>query len=262
MDISIEDNDTLARICRDVNLTPKKLFEDYLASLTHLYYTYEQLRNEGTERRTFGEILCKLHRQMLECTPSNLDITPSLIEQTNKLVRIDQSIGASVHDLLIDYDNHIVFYEVFYTLCTDAAEVFAYNNLALGIRITPKYVQVSHLDYIPLLDDFKIYNANLEILNDFVNEKVLRKYNNTGKGAETIESSPTALFVQVSCTLSLVGSNPYKVWDKTKSQSHEFFLIKIDVKADRVTQLLSIEEMASINRDIRGLANSEFGLGI
>ena len=61
MDITIEDSDTLARICRDVNLTPKKLFEDYLASLTHLYYTYEQLRNEGTERRTFGEILSKLH---------------------------------------------------------------------------------------------------------------------------------------------------------------------------------------------------------
>ena len=199
---------------------------------------------------------------MLESTPSNLDIAPSLIEQTNKLVRIDQSIGASIHDLLIDYDNHIVSYYVFYKFCTDVAEVFAYNNLVLGIRITPKYVQVSHLDYIPLLDDFKIYNANLEILNDFVNEKVLRKYNNTGKEAETIESSLTAPFVQVSCTLSLVGSNPYKVWDKTKSQSHEFFLIKIDVKADRVTQLLSIEEMASINRDIRGLANSEFGLGI
>jgi hypothetical protein len=61
--------------------------------------------------------------------------------------------------------------------------------------------------------------------------------------------------------LGVIGSYPYKVWDKTKSQSHEFFLIKIDVKSDRVTQLLSIEEMASINRDIRGLVTSEFGLG-
>ena len=143
------------------------MFEDYIASLTLLYYTYEQLRNEGIERRTFDEILSKLHQQMLECTPSNLDIAPSLIEQTNKLVRIDQSIGASIHDLLIDYGNHIVSYCVFYKFCTDAAEVFAYNNLVLGIRITPKYVQISHLDYIPLLDDFKIYNTNLEILNDF-----------------------------------------------------------------------------------------------
>ena len=66
MDITIEDSDILARICGDVNLTPKKLFEDYIASLTHLYYTYEQFRNEGTERRTFGEILSKLHQQMLE----------------------------------------------------------------------------------------------------------------------------------------------------------------------------------------------------
>ena len=63
-------------------------------------------------------------------------------------------------------------------------------------------MQVSHLDYIPLLDDFKIYDANLEILNDFVNEKVLRKYNNTDKEAETTESGPTAPFIQVSCTLS------------------------------------------------------------
>ena len=110
MDITIEDSDTLARICRDVNLTPKKLFEDYIASLTHLHYTYEQLRNEGTERRSFGEILSKLYQQIQKCTPSNLDIAPSLIEQTNKLVGINESIGASIHDLLIDYDNHIVSY--------------------------------------------------------------------------------------------------------------------------------------------------------
>ena len=262
MDITIEDSVALARICRDVNLTPKKLFEDYIASLTLLHYTYEQMKNEGTERRSFGEILSKLYQQILKCTPNNLDIAPSLIEQTNKLVGINESIGASIHDLLIDYDNHIVSYYAFYKFCTDAAEVFAYNNLALGIRITPKYVQVSHLDYIPLLDDFKIYKANLEILNDFVNEKVLRKYNNKGKEAETTESSPTAPFVQISCTLSLVGSDPYQVWEKTRSQSHEFFLIKIDVKADKATQLLPIEEMASINRDIRGLAISEFGLNI
>jgi hypothetical protein len=110
MDITIEDSDILARICKDVNLTPKKLFEDYIASLTHLYYTYEQFRNEGNERRTFSEILSKLHQQMLESIPSNLDLVPSLIEQTNKLVRIDQSNGASVSDLLIDYDDRIVSY--------------------------------------------------------------------------------------------------------------------------------------------------------
>ncbi len=261
MDITIEDSDTLARICRDGNLTPRKLFEDYIASLTYLYYTYEQLRNEGNERRTFGEILSKLHQQVLESTPSNLDIAPSLIEQTNKLVRIERSIGASIHNLLIDYDNRIVSYYLHYKFCTDAAEVFAYNNLILGVRITPKYLQVSHLDYIPLLDDYKIYNANLEILNDFVNEKVLSKYNDKGKEAESTESGLTATFIQVSCTLSLIGSNPYQVWDKTRSQSHEFFMIKIDVKADEVAHLLPIEEMASINRDIRGLVTSEFGLG-
>jgi hypothetical protein len=38
-------------------------------------------------------------------------------------------------------------------------------------------------------------------------------------------------------------------------------MIKIDVKADEVAQLLPIEEMASINRGIRGLVASEFGLG-
>jgi hypothetical protein len=260
LDITIEDSDTLTKICRDADLTPKKLFEEYIASLKLLHYTYEQMRNEGSERRSFGEILSKLHQQMLESTPSNLDIVPLLIEETNKLVRIHQSIGASIHDLLIDYDDHIVSYYVFYKFCTDVAEVFAYNNLVLGIRITPKYMQVSHIDYIPLVDDFKIYNANLEILNDFVNEKVLRKYNDKGKEAESTESGPTAPFIQVSCTLSLIGSNPYKVWDKTRSQSHEFFMIKIDAKADRVTQLLSIEEIASINRDIRGLVTSEFGL--
>jgi hypothetical protein len=114
---------------------------------------------------------------------------------------------------------------------------------------------------VPLLDDFKTYSANLEILNDFVNEKVLRKYNNINKEAEATESDPSAPFIQVSCTLSLVGSNPYQAWDKTRSpQSREFFLIKIDVKADKGTQLLPIEEMASINRDVRGLASSEFGL--
>lgn len=123
-------------------------------------------------------------------------------------------------------------------------------------------MQVSHLDYIPLLDDFKLYNANLEILNDFVNEKVLRRYNNNGKDAESTESSPTVPFMQVSCTLRLIGSNPYQVWDKTRSQSHEFFLIKIDVKADKVAHLFPIQEMASINRGIRGLATSEFGLEI
>ena len=189
-----------------------------------------------------------------------MDIIPSLIEQTNKLVRIDQSIGVSINDLLIDYDDRIVSYYVYYKFCTDVAEVFAYNNLILGVRITPKYVQVSHLDYIPLVDDFKINNANLEILNDFVNEKILRKYNDKGKEDESTESGLTAPFIQVSCTLSLIGSNPYAVWGKTKSQSHEFFMIKIDAKADRVTQLISIEEMASINRDIRGLVTSELGL--
>jgi hypothetical protein len=120
-------------------------------------------------------------------------------------------------------------------------------------------VQVSHLDYIPLVDDFKIYNINLEILNDFVNEKVLRKYNEKGNETELSGSDSTTPFIQVSCTLNLIRSNPYAVWDKTKSQSHEFFMIKIDVKSDRVTQLLSIVEMASINRDTRGLVTSEFG---
>ena len=230
--------------------------------MTRLYYTYEQFRNEGTERRTFAEILSKLHQQMVESIPSNLDIVPSLIEQTNKLVRIDQSIGASINDLLIDYDDRIISYYIYYKFCTDVAEVFAYNNLILGVRIIPNYVQVSHLDYIPLADDFKINNANLEILNDFINEKLLRKYNDKGEEAELTESGPTAPFIQVSCTLRLIGSNPYKVWDETKSQSHEFFMIKIDAKADRVTQLLSIEEMASINKDIRGLVTSELGLGI
>jgi hypothetical protein len=46
MDITIEDSDTLVRICRDVNLTPKKVFEDYIASLPLLHYTYEQMRND------------------------------------------------------------------------------------------------------------------------------------------------------------------------------------------------------------------------
>lgn len=68
---------------------------------------------------------------MLESIPSNLDIVPSLIEQTNKLVRIDQSIGASINDHLIDYDDRIVSYYVYYKFCTDVAEVFAYKSLAL-----------------------------------------------------------------------------------------------------------------------------------
>jgi len=113
-----------------------------------------------------------------------------------------------------------------------------------------------------LLNDIKIYNADLEILNDFVNQKLLRKYYKSGKEDNTIESDPSETFIQISCTLSMVGSNPYQVWDKTRSQSHEFFQIKIDVKADKVIQLLPIEKMASINRDIRGLAVSEFGLKI
>jgi len=154
MDITIEDSDTLARICRDANLTPKELIEGYIASLTLLHSTYERTKNEGTERRSFGEILTKLHQQILECTPSNLDVAPSLIEQTNKLVRINRSISASINDLLIDYDNRTVSYDIHYTLCSDAAQ--AYINLALNIRITPKFVQISHLDYIPLLDDIKI----------------------------------------------------------------------------------------------------------
>ena len=262
MDITIEDSKTLTRICRDVELTPKKLIEDYIASLTLLHSTYEQTRNEGIERRSFGEILSNLHQQILGCTPSNLDIAPSLIEQTNKLVRLDRSVGASIADLLIDYDKRTVSYYVHYALCFDSARVFAYHNLLLVIRTTPKYVQISHIDYIPLLDDTKIYSVDLEILNDFVNQKMLRKYNDAGKEDKTIESDGAEPFIQVSCTLNLVGSNPYQVWDKTRSQSHEFFLIKIDVKADRTINLLPIEEIASINKDIRGLAISEFGLNI
>ncbi|MPZ06038.1 MAG: hypothetical protein GEU26_06405 [Nitrososphaeraceae archaeon] len=262
MDITIEVSDTLARICRDANLTPKELIEGYIASLTLLHSTYERIKNEGTERRSFSEILSKLYQQILGCTPSNLDVAPSLIEQTNKLVGINQSIGASIINLLIDYDNRTVSYNLHYTLCSDAAQLFAYRNLALGIRITPKYVQVSHLDYIPLLDDINIYNADLEILNDFVNQRLLRGYNDTGKEDTKIVSDPNEPFIQVTCTLSLVGSNPYQAWNKTRSQSHEFFLIKIDVRADKVTQLLPIVELASINRDIRGLAVSEFGMNI
>lgn len=218
MDITIEDSDTLSKICRDVDLTPKKLVEAYIDSLTFLHSTYEVAKNAGIERRSFGEILTKLHQQILECIPSNLDVAPSLIEQTNRLVGINRSIGASIANPLIDYDNRTVSYYIHYTLCS--AEVFAYSNVALGIRITPKYVQISHLDYIPLLDD--IYNANLEILNDFVNQKLLRKYYNIGKEDKLIESDSAEPFVQISCTLSLEGSNPYQAWDKTRSQSHEF----------------------------------------
>ena len=48
MDITIEDSETLTRICKDVNLTPKELIEGYLASLTLLHSTYERTKNEGT----------------------------------------------------------------------------------------------------------------------------------------------------------------------------------------------------------------------
>jgi hypothetical protein len=260
MDITIEDSDILSKVCRDVDLTPQKLVEAYIASLTILHVTYEVAKNAGIEKRSFGEILTKLHQQILECTPSNLDVTSSLIEQTNRLVGINRSIGASIADLSIGYDNRTVSYYIHYTLCS--AEKFTYSNIVLRIRITPKYVQISHLDYIPLLADIKIYNADLEILNDFVNERMLRKYNDTGNVAKSIEPDSTDPFAQVTCTLSLVGSNPYQAWDRTKSQSHEFFLIKIDVKADKVTQLLPIQKLVSINRDIRGLAISEFGLNI
>jgi len=98
---------------------------------------------------------------------------------------------------LIDYDKRTVSYNLNYTLCSDATEVFAYHNLALGIHITPKYVQISHLDYIPLLDDIKIYQADLEILNDFINRKLLRRYNDTGKDDKKIESNSTEPFIQV-----------------------------------------------------------------
>ena len=50
----------------------------------------------------------------------------------------------------------------------------------------------------------------------------------------TIESDATEPFVQVSCTLSPVGSNPYQSWDKTRLSSHELFLIKIDVDEKRI----------------------------
>ncbi|MGC1132654.1 MAG: hypothetical protein WA941_07520 [Nitrososphaeraceae archaeon] len=111
-----------------------------------------------------------------------------------------------MNDLLIDYDKHTVSYIINYILCSDRAQVFAYSNLVLGIRITPKFVQISNLDHISLLDDIKIYNANLEILNDFVNQKLPKKYTNTGKEDNTIESDPTEPFIQVSCILSLVKS--------------------------------------------------------
>ena len=257
MDVTIEDNETLDKICKDANLTPAKLFEGFIASVTFLHNVYEQARTEGAESRSFDQILSKLYQQILECTPNNLDVAPSLIEQTNKLVGIKQSFGAEIYNFNIDYDNRTVSYNIHYTFCTDTAQVFAYSNLALGIRITPKYIQISHLDYIPLLDDLKIYNANLEILNDFVNQKLLRKYNNKSKDAQKAEPDPSISFIQISCTLRLVGSNPYQLWDKTRSQSHEFFLIRIDVKADKVAHLLPIEEMVTIHREIRGIGNNE-----
>lgn len=262
MDISIEDSDTLARICRDLDLTPKKLIDDYIASLKLLRYTYEQTRNEGTERRSFDEILTKLHQQILSSTPSNLDLAPSLIEQTNRLIGIDRSIGASITNLLVDYAGRTVSYDVHYTHCFDTAQVFAYTNLVLSIHISPKYIQISHIDYIPLLNDVKINNADLEILNDFVDQKLQREYNKTDKEDNPLESDPTEPFIRISCTLGQEGSNPYVAWDNTRSRSYAFFLIKIDVQTDNVTQLLPIEKMASINRNIRGLADKEFGLNI
>jgi hypothetical protein len=96
MDITIEDNDTLAKICRDANLTSTKLIEGFIASLKLLHHTYEQAKAEGAERRSFDQILSKLYQQTLECTPSNLDVVPSLIEQTNKLIGIKQSFGAEI----------------------------------------------------------------------------------------------------------------------------------------------------------------------
>ena len=122
MDITIEDSDTLSKICREADQTPQKLVEAYMASLTFLYYTYEQARNEGTERRSFNDILTNLLKQILSCTPSNLDLAPLLIAQTNKLVGIYRSIGASIHDLLFDYDKRTVSYYIHHTLCYDAEQ--------------------------------------------------------------------------------------------------------------------------------------------
>ena len=104
MDITIEDSDTLSKICRDVDLTPKKLVEAYIASLTFLHYTYEQTRNEDTERRSFGEILTKLHQQILECIPSNLDVAPSLIESKYRIVNFPIILVSIAAILLVPYD--------------------------------------------------------------------------------------------------------------------------------------------------------------
>ena len=60
----------------------------------------------------------------------------------------------------------------FHTLILLLAFVLPQNMCRFHILTTFRFI-----------DDFKIFNANLEILNDFVNERILRKYNNKGKEA-------------------------------------------------------------------------------
>jgi hypothetical protein len=123
MKITIKDSDILYKISEDTGLPPSKLIENFVSALSFLYSTYNHIKNEGVEKRSFNEILSNLLMQILNSTTDNLDVVPELIAQTSRILGIGNFLSASIYGIHIDFDNRAFSYSVAYTLCSDVANV-------------------------------------------------------------------------------------------------------------------------------------------
>jgi hypothetical protein len=137
MNIKINDNnsDLLEKICKETKSNPSQLIEYFLGVMHFLYSDYERQKNEGIEKRPFGEILANLFSHSFRSKLLTLDIEKRLIESTNELLGIKYYIGATIYNINPDFEKRSISYAVGYDFCVDAANIYAYKNLEIDVEI-------------------------------------------------------------------------------------------------------------------------------
>jgi hypothetical protein len=124
----------------------------------------------------------------------------------------------------------------------DAADIYAYRGLLIEVGITQDYVEVSHLDYLPMLKGIEITDKKVNDTSILVQEFI-----------RDVHHDEFAPFVNIEIKLCPTWDNPLG----PHSERRQTIEIKLIVKADEGTYMPSIEKLSLLIREVHALVHRE-----
>ena len=125
-----------------------------------------------------------------------------------------------------------------YDFCVDAANIYAYKNLAIDVEINQDYIEVSHVVYLPMFESMDITDKELNNTSNLVQEYIRARHRE--------KFSP---FANIAVQLLFIGENPYG----SIQEAHQYIGIKLIIKADKATHIPSIEKIGLIAREVNAI---------